>query len=395
MLLDKTVIITLAKQNRKHYLSFGYDGKNGDAIEVLIEHLPKNVDVIVRVECDYCGEVMLRTYANHFKQINKDIIKKDSCTKCAGKKRLESNLVVYGIDSLTKLDSTKQKMKNTLIERYGVEHQMYLQETKNKIRETNMDRYGVESPMQLQETKDKIIKTNQLRYGKDYYTQTEEYLENVKNTNIEKYGVGNVFHVAEFVEKQRLTVQEIYGCDNVFQNEEIKTKSRASMKVKYGVEHPMHDEEIKNKTIRKQRDTLSKNGNVKTSKQQIYLHNILGGELNFQVDRINLDVAFPEEKIYLEYNGGGHDLHVKTGKISQEEFKIIEMKRYLFLKSKGWKQIELNSPCDYLPTDNLIFEEILKAKDWLNESDNTLHWHYTINIGKIKNDENFGKLRKV
>ena len=57
-----------------------------------------------------------------------------------------------------------------------------------------------------------------------------------------------------------------------------------------------------------------------TSKQQLYIHSLLGGELNYCTGKCFLDIAFLDEKIYLEYDGGGHDLSVKLGNMSKEEF---------------------------------------------------------------------------
>jgi hypothetical protein len=94
-----------------------------------------------------------------------------------------------------------------------------------------------------------------------------------------------------------------------------------------------------------------------------------------------LDIAFPEDKIYVEYNGGGHNLGVKIGNISEKEFKTKEIKRYKYLKSLGWKQIEINSPNDYLPEDEEIISSISNGINCLNNQNIN---HYTINLSKEK-----------
>ena len=73
---------------------------------------------------------------------------------------------------------------------------------------------------------------------------------------------------------------------------------------RFGVDNIMDLEEYRLKIA----ETLSRNNTVNTSKQQIYLHNLLGGELNYANETPVLDIAYPDDKIYLEYNGGGHNL---------------------------------------------------------------------------------------
>ena len=245
--------------------------------------------------------------------------------------------------------------------------------------------------MKSKEIRNKAIITNIKKYGVSSYSKTEEYKIKVKETNLKKYGVDNVFKNISIQEKQKQTVQKIYGVDNVFENDEIKNKIRFTIKKKYGASHIMKVPEIKEIVIKKQKESLYKNGNVQTSKQQLYLYNLLGGELNYQVDLLNLDIAFPEEKIYIEYNGGGHDLKVKMGLITYEDFLASELKRYLFLKENGWRQILINSPRDYLPSDDIIISEFENAKKHFNDG----YWHYNINIGDKIYDEKYGKLRKI
>lgn len=84
-----------------------------------------------------------------------------------------------------------------------------------------------------------------------------------------------------------------------------------------------------------------------------------------------LDIAFPDQFIYIEYNGGGHDLQVKLGNITKEQFNTQETKRYNYLKSKGWKLIRITSSKDYLINDidmKLIFNqslELLENSSWI------------------------------
>jgi very-short-patch-repair endonuclease len=203
-----------------------------------------------------------------------------------------------------------------------------------------------------------------------------------------KYGVANVFQNKSIQEKQKSTINKIYGVDNVFQNESIKDKIKNVVKDRYGVEHIMHLEKYKNKVIKSGLKTKYIHNSQSCSTQQRYIHSLIGGELNYPIDNISLDIALPNEKVYIEYNGSGHDLDVKLGKISERDFKYKEIRRYKYLKSLGWKQIEINSPKDLLPDDNTIIHLINNAiTNILNNNCN----HITINI----NENTFDNLRKI
>jgi hypothetical protein len=184
-----------------------------------------------------------------------------------------------------------------------------------------------------------------------------------------------------------------YGVENQFQRQEIKDKIANIILDKYGVTHPMKVPEIQQKAMQNMSD---KNG-IECSTQQKYLHNLLGGKLNFvdsSTKGFAIDIAFPDQKIALEYAGSGHALQVKFKNMTESEFKRKEIIRYLILKQNGWKQIHINSKYDYLPVDDVIISEIKNAIEWF-KSDETGHYHYNIDVGKPKDTFMYGKLRKV
>lgn len=386
--------IIIAKQNRKYYESLGYDGCIiGNNIVVKISDLPRSSKAKINVVCDYCGEKMRRAYSNHLNQMKKDIIQKDSCVKCKGKKTKESNLQVYGVDNCMKLDWVRDNLKQSIQDKYGVDHPMHSQLVKDKLKQTVYERYGVNSCASLDWVQDKIVQTNIARYGKGRYTQTEEYVLRKTKTCLEKYGFENPFQNKEIQEKQRNTIYEKYGTSNVFQCERIKEKITQTNIAKYGVPHPMQNEDFKRRVVIKSRKALFVNGTTPTSRQQIYLNNLFGGILNYNIDHINVDIAFPEDKIYVEYDGGGHDLQVKIGRESFEAYRKKEIKRYYYLKSLGWKEIRIKSPRDYLPSDEILLNELEVARKWLEET-GFGHSHYSIDLGSKVNHPIFGHMRK-
>ncbi|MFE7816734.1 hypothetical protein ACFU1R_00895 [Priestia megaterium] len=272
----------------------------GKEFEVQFKDIHPNCTAEIELRCDYCLIEHTKIYRNWKIHFDKSGIKKDSCNKCRGKKIAESNLLVYGTTNV-----------------------MHLGETKNKLIQTNMKRYGVSN-----------------------VSQNKEIIEKIKETSLKKYGTEYYFQTDDFKEKYRKSMQKRYGVNNSFQAKEVKEKSKQTMLENYGVEYNMQNANIRKKAV----TSMYKKGTTPTSKPQLYLHGILGGLLNYPFERYNLDIAFPENKIAIEYDGGAHDLKVKLGGITQEEFKRREIIRGTYLKREGWKLIKIVSKYDILPS---------------------------------------------
>jgi hypothetical protein len=195
------------------------------------------------------------------------------------------------------------------------------------------------------------------------------------------------------------------SCGNITQNsfynfkngercwECAKNKKVQTNLIKYGVEHTLSDNEVWLKT----RKTLYKNGNVPSSTQQDYLYKIFGGELNYLVENINVDILL-DNLIIIEYDGSGHDLSVKYCSITQEQFNKKEIRRSYFLKNKGYKIIRIISTKDKLPLDDTLLLMLDYAKEYLSTNHSWIHFdidnqkiitsQYIINV-------DYGKLRKI
>jgi very-short-patch-repair endonuclease len=173
----------------------------------------------------------------------------------------------------------------------------------------------------------------------------------------------------------------------------MKAKIAKTNLEKYGVECVLANKEIKAKSMR----TMFENQTAPTSLQQKLLHEVLGGELNYPIKDIQLDIAFISDKIYIEYDGSGHGLKVKLGEMTEEEFEEMGKKRRYVLYRKGWKEIRIISTGDVLPTKEKIismFEEaknILKERSWiLFDIDNL-----TMETSKGKVAYDYGVLKRI
>lgn len=293
MILNKKVFIKKNTYMKKYYESKGYIYKDidSDYMEVKIEDLPLTSNAKVEVVCDFCGKVFTQKYCKY-------VSAKDSgacCYNCRSKKAKTTNLLKYGVENISQLESVKEKRKNTFIERYGVENTSQLESVKEKTKKTCIEKYGV-----------------------PYVSQNELFKQKAIETNI-----------------------KIYGCKNPMQNDDIKAKIRKS---------------------------LYNNQSCPSSKAQRYLCELYNGILNYPVKCYNLDILL-DDNIYIEYNGSGHDLCVKMGHISQDDFINREAKGFDILKNEGFKMILYINKTDKLPDDKFLLDTFNFCTNFLKETD--------------------------
>jgi len=240
----------------------------------------------------------------------------------------------------------------------------------------------------------KMQETSQILYGANNAMSNPDIAKKSKENNMKKHN--GVFYnsTKECKDKIKNTCQEIYGSDSPLQNEKILDKIKNKNLKNLGVEYPFQSSLIQEKCI----ITLANNGLINSSKQQIYLHNLLGGKLNYPFSKLCLDIAYVNEKIYVEYDGGGHDLQVKFKTLTEEEFKMKEMRRGLFLHSKGWKLIKIISKYDYLPYDNVLIDMLKAAKEYLNSDHSWIIFdldNQNIRTSQFINFFDYGDMRKI
>jgi hypothetical protein len=87
----------------------------------------------------------------------------------------KTNLERYGVDNPNKLESVKEKIKETNLKRYGVVSNLKLESVKEKIKETNLKRYGTEYPSQSEYIKQKVLTNNLKKWSSVSYTSSEHY----------------------------------------------------------------------------------------------------------------------------------------------------------------------------------------------------------------------------
>lgn len=374
MLLTKEVEVKLNPKNMKHYKELGHIGNKGDIIIVPVEHLMHGSKVKVEVLCDYCKkEIITMTYDRYTRSQKK--ICKNACLKCKSKKTTESNLQVYGVENVFQLQEIKEKSALTCLEKYGENNYSKTDVCRKQVTETNLKCLGVDSPL-----------------------RNKEIMQRLKNTNLQRYGVENVSETAFVKERVKRTNLERYGVECVLQSEEIKQKIACTNLKKYGVYNVSQSSEIKKKIS----ESFYKNGTVKTSKQQKYLCNLYFGNLNYVVGYYNVDIALPEKKWCIEYDGSGHSICVEYGTFTQEEFEQKEIIRNNVIKREGYKQIRIISSKDLLPSDEILLQMLEHAKKYFSDYPNHSWIEFNIDTSTVRNAEqkegvffNFGDLRRI
>ena len=394
MLLDEEIEVVINSRNKKYLEGLGYNISKyekqningilqvprGTKIKINILDLQRQSTIKIRVLCDYCEKNISMKQYNQYLDCKK-IIDKDCCnnSRCMTLKRNEINLKKYGHENPLQREDIKEKEKQTNLKRYGYENVFQNKEIKEKSKNTLIQKYNIEN-----------------------ISQSKEFQDKKKLTFINQFGVDNPLKNKEILNKVICTNLVRYGVPHPMMNEKVKLKSKQTFIRKYGVSSLMKIPSICNERIKKGLITFYENNNTnaKASTQQKYLNSILHGELNYPVQRCSLDICFPSEYIYIEYNGSGHNTKVKCKEITQEQFNQKELERGYFLSKLGWKRIQIisTSQYDWLPQDDVLLKMINEAKQYLNIGHSWIE--YNIDEGKVKCSQNeniydFGELRRI
>ena len=383
MILDKEVQIRATGSNASYYESLGYKipkviGKRGKPIydktkmfNVKIKDLRKGSNLLVNVSCDVCGKENKTPYCTYLHLLEESKIY--MCRKCAYEKGRKTCLIKYGSENPMGNNFVRNKAKETILSRYGVDNVFKSDEIKEKIRNTNMKKYGVENPKSCDFIKEKAKETLLNNYGVENPMYSQQIRNRQIQTNIEKYGV-------EYTQSSR----------------EIHQKSVDTFLKKYGVDNPAKVPYFQEKM----KTSLYKNNTCQTSIQQKYICSLYNGKLNYPFKKYNFDILI-DDNIDVEYDGGGHNLHVKIGNMTEKEFKQKEIVRNNCIKHYGYLCIRLISSTDKLPSDEVLLKILSLSKEYFNTTNHTwIEWYFDEN--KFRNADNiegtfydFGKLRRI
>ena len=174
--------------------------------------------------------------------------RKCSTNSESSKQKIKQTLIKrYGVDAAAKSPDVQAKMRSTMLKKYGVENASQADFIKDKKRKTFLKHYGVENTFQSDILKKKIKETNLIKYGVENAAQSDVIKEKIKKTNLNRYGNKCVLHSEEISKKVKETNLLRYGVEYAIQSEIVKNKAKDSILQLYGVSHQMHLDEIKEK----------------------------------------------------------------------------------------------------------------------------------------------------
>jgi hypothetical protein len=263
MIITKTVQLVIINSMKKYYINLGYviPKEPNPIIEINVNDLSKGSSITVECKCDICNTVYTIPYNKYLKNIKNSGYY--SCRGiCSRNKFKQTNLQKYGVENVFQNEEIKDKIKKVILKKYGVENPNQLDETKKKSKKTKLEKYGNENYVNIQKIKntclekygvdhvsktdfyvDKCIKTCIKRYGLKHYSQTEEYKKRCKKTCLEKYGTESSNSNNQVKEKKKKTKLEKYSNENYINLEKMKQTSFE----KYGVNYPIQNIDIFNK----------------------------------------------------------------------------------------------------------------------------------------------------
>lgn len=170
MLLSKKVIQKWNSNNKSRYVDLGYTfTKMGESFEINVVHLPDGSNVLVDIQCDYCGKEYKKEWYRYIKENKNANINTDCCCACKKNKIVEVSQMKHGVNSVLSLEETKDKIKETNIRKYGCDNPFGSELIKQKIYKTNMKLYGHKIAMQSPEIQEKAKQTCEEKYGVSYY----------------------------------------------------------------------------------------------------------------------------------------------------------------------------------------------------------------------------------
>ena len=228
-------------------------------------------------------------------------------------------------------EEVKQHCKDLLQEKYGVDNVYQLESVKNKIKTTNLEKLGVEMPIQSKTVREKSKQTCLEKYGVENVSQSEYWKEKVKKTNNERYGGNAPACSTEVQNKMRKTCEEKYGIPSYVQTQQFKDLWKNKDFVK----------KIKEKEYK----TKKNNNSFKKSTPEIKILELL--KINYP-DTIyqystdprypfNCDFYIPSLDLFIEYNGHWtHQDHI-FNENSKDDLLILENMKNKSLESSFYK----------------------------------------------------------
>ena len=301
-----------------------------------------------------------------------------NCEHCDKPLKFKNKISIgYGKYCSAKCTSvaTREKVRETNLERYGVEYPLQNKDILLKLEKTNLERYGVKSTLTDDIVKEKIKQTNLKRYGVENASQSKEVREKVVNTNLERYGVDCCFQSENIKNKISNSIKNLseedkknirdkikqtslnkYGVECVLSLKENRNKLINTNLERHGVEYPLQDKMIRDKC----KDTIKKRYGVEyISQSEIYNEKNRTNVLDkwSKILKLSKDNITYNDGIFIisEYCNKHNKFHIKYDDLYNRHYLGVEnvcTKCFPISKQSKIKENEIN---DFIESLNIDF----------------------------------------
>jgi hypothetical protein len=246
-------------------------------------------------------------------------------------------------------EKARQKSKNTMLDRYGVENAFKSTAIKEKIKQTHLENLGVENPMQNDEIKQRQHTTVLERYN------VTDIWELGRNASFDKYGT-NVFSLLEFQEKIKQTHLENLGVENPMQSQIIREKAKLTNIERYGTEYPSQSEIIKEKTQKTIIDTYGIHFSNREEYKEKYRTTMLAnyGVPHFSMQFMSnetIDILYNKEK-FIEIYGSRYDYKVVAEELNIDYTTVLKFRHLYNLDVPRGSSYE-HELCEFLKNNGI------------------------------------------
>lgn len=141
---NQTVQVRWASSNMKYYINQGIVfTKIGDTFEIPAKLLSSKSSAQVKVICDYCGKEYYTKYATYNKSNERG---KVACKNCKQKKREDSFISKYGVNSPGASKFCKEKAIQSMIDKYGQGYALQTLTGRKSFEQSMLKKYNCVNP---------------------------------------------------------------------------------------------------------------------------------------------------------------------------------------------------------------------------------------------------------
>ena len=203
-------------------------------------------------------------------------------------------------------------------------------ETRDKYKQTCLDKYGAENVYASEYGKQKIKEICLEKYGTEYANQSNIVKEHIKQSNLAHF-----------------------GCENPQQSKEIKEKTNNTNLEKYGNKCAIHGKDQWKKSV----DTMKKNGHyskLELKLEQFFIDNHINYLPQYSDERypFSCDFYLPDIDIFIEINVYWHHAGHWFNKNDQNDLKLLNI----------WKEKSKTKPSYKVAIDTWTNRDVQKKQ---------------------------------